>query len=352
MPTLEQALRARTAPAAPELVQRLPDGRLRCLACAHRCTIADGRAGVCRVRTNVQGVLRVPHGYVAGLQLDPIEKKPFFHVRPGCSALSFGMLGCDLHCAYCQNWVSSQALRDDAALAAPQDISADAIVRAAVRMGAPILASTYNEPLITADWAVEVMKLGREHGLQGAFISNGNATREVLEFIRPYVAYYKIDLKTFDDKSYRGLGAPLAHILDGIRMVHELGFWLEIVTLVVPGFNDSAAELRAIAGFIASVSRDIPWHVTAFHPDYKMEDHNATDVNQLRVAADAGLDAGLHFVYAGNLPGRVGSLENTYCPHCQAMVVERTGYTIRANRLSAGGACPDCAGVIPGRWSA
>ncbi len=347
--TLDQALRARTMPADPALLERLPDGRIRCFACGHRCPISEGKAGVCKVRFVDKSVLHVPAGYVAALQCDPIEKKPFFHVLPGTNALSFGMLGCDLHCSYCQNWVTSQALRDPAAESPPQDITPAEIVRLAKRLKAPVVASTYNEPLITAEWAVQVFRACREAGLQTAFISNGNATREVLTYLRPWVEFYKVDLKGFDDKHYRFLGAPLQNILDGITMLLELGFWVEIVTLVIPGFNDSPDELRQIARFLAGLSKDIPWHVTAFHPDYKMTDRGATTSKHLRIAADAGIEAGLRFIYAGNLPGRVGTLENTYCPHCDALVVERVGYRILANRMAAG-ACPDCGKPVPGRW--
>ncbi len=349
MPTLDQSLRARTAIAHPAVALKLPDGRIRCLACGHRCVIGEGKFGVCRVRYVQGGELRVPWGYVAALQCDPIEKKPFFHVLPGSDALSFGMLGCDLHCAYCQNWVTSQALRDPSALSPPQDITPEELVRTAKRHGAPVIASTYNEPLITADWAVGVFQAAQAAGLECAFVSNGNATREVLQLLQPYVSYYKVDLKGFDDRHYRSLGCPLKNILDGISWLVEMGFWVEIVTLVVPGFNDAPEELRGIARFLAGISQDIPWHVTAFHPDYKMTDRDRTTTKNLRIAADAGIDAGLNFIYAGNLPGRVGTLENTYCPHCQALVVERVGYRILQNRMTTGD-CPDCRKPVPGRW--
>src|SRR5581483_4440073 len=232
--TLAEMLAMRRGPAAPEVVVRLPDKALRCLSCAHRCKILPGRDGVCRVRSNVEGELMVPRGYVAGIQVDPIEKKPFFHALPGNDALSFGMLGCDLHCSYCQNWVTSQALRDPVAGAGPRDVSPEELVALAVRERAPVVVSTYNEPLITSEWAVEVLRPAKQKGLLGAFVSNGNATAEVLDFIRPFVSLYKIDLKSFDDRRYRTLGVPLEHILEGIRMVHAKGFWLEVVTLLIP----------------------------------------------------------------------------------------------------------------------
>jgi pyruvate formate lyase activating enzyme len=605
--TLEQVL-SRLAREG-ELYERLPEGRLRCYACGHRCLIPPGHKGICKVRWNEDGRLMVPAGYVAGLQLDPIEKKPFFHAFPGARALSFGMLGCDLHCAYCftgetpvltsagpvpiralfdsagtspddpdgeirvpqdlrvisasgeprrvlkvfrhvydgalslvkpmylpavrctpdhrwlattepsrgaieevaaknltprhflvvpkptprgepitvdvaglirdetatfsiprslspdevealmlasaegessrsigarlgrnasyirhvrskvrrgrwvyaktqgrrelrqfsvvwyrkgsrrrrlcegerhflvpvssvgtiehfsgevfnleveaehsyvaglcavkncQNALTSQALRDPAMGVPPQETTPREIADLAVRHRARVLTSTYNEPLITSEWAVEVFREGKARGLVCSYVSNGNATAEVLDYIRPWVDLYKVDLKSFDDRHYRQLGGLLGTILEGIRMIHARGFWLEIVTLVVPGFNDSEAELRDIARFLASISPDIPWHVTAFHRDYKMTDRPDTTAQTLLRAAEIGVAEGLRFVYAGNVPGRVGPFENTYCPRCRALLVERVGYTILQDLLTPGrGICPECSTRIPGVW--
>ena len=330
-----------------------PEGqRIRCLACGHRCLIGSGRQGICRVRFNQDGQLRVPFGYVAGVACDPIEKKPFFHVYPGADALTFGMLGCDFHCSYCQNWVTSQALRDDAARAAIQTITPQQLVSAGRRARARMVVSSYNEPLITAEWAVAVFQQAKAAGLACAFVSNGNATPEVLDFLRPWIVAYKIDLKGFNDKSYRTLGGTLEHITEGIRMVHQRGLWLEVVTLVVPGFNDSESELRQIARFLASVSRDIPWHVTAFHQDYKMTGPPNTTAAQLMRAAEIGTEEGLRFVYAGNAPGCVSRWESTYCPNCHKKLIDRTGYTIREYRLTTDGKCPGCQTSIPGIWPA
>src|SRR3954452_670385 len=261
MATLSDVLEARTAEAAPDLVEPISGNRLRCYACGHECPIPDGAVGVCKVRYNDGGRLRVPWGYVGGVQCDPIEKKPFFHAHPGALAYSFGMLGCDLHCGYCQNWVTSQALRDPAAfappmLAAPQDLVADAL-----RQGARVMVSTYNEPLITSEWAVAVFKEAKAAGLVTGYVSNGNGTPEVLEYLRPWVDLYKVDLKSFDDRHYRELGGRLGPILDTIRRLRAMDVWLEIVTLLIPGFNDSPDELRRLTSFVADVSADIPWHV-------------------------------------------------------------------------------------------
>ncbi len=346
---LAELLNESTHESAPELVQPLADQAVRCVACGHRCIVRPGRAGVCRVRFNEDGKLLAPWGYVAGLQVDPIEKKPFFHAFPGRDALSFGMLGCDFHCGYCQNWVSSQVLRDTQATAAPNFVSADDLVEIAVKRGAPVMVSTYNEPLITADWAVEVFRRARERGIVCGFVSNGNATPEVLEFIRPFVDLYKIDLKSFNDRNYRALGGVLQNVLDGIRMTHAMGFWVEVVTLLVPGFNDGNDEVQQMAEFIASVSPDIPWHVTAFHPDYKMLDPGRTPADTLARAHALGKKAGLHFVYAGNAPGAVDERENTVCPVCGSTMIRRTGFTVLENRMKAN-ACGECGATIPGVW--
>jgi pyruvate formate lyase activating enzyme len=334
-----------------ELYERLENGRVRCFACGHRCLIPPGRDGICRVRFNDAGTLRVPFGYVAALQLDPVEKKPFFHALPGAKALSFGMLGCDYHCGYCQNWVTSQALRDKAAVAPADAVSAAEIVSAAKRAGARIVTSTYNEPLITSEWAVEVFKAAKPEGLVCSYVSNGNGTEEALEYLKPWVALYKVDLKGFRDRPYRELGGTLERVTWTIRALHRKGFWVEVVTLIVPGFNDSDEELRDIARFLVSVSPDIPWHVTAFHPDYRMDDREATSVRALLRAAEIGAAEGLHFVYAGNLPGAVRSFENTYCPGCRGLLVERLGYRILRNRMDASGRCPDCRQAVAGVWA-
>lgn len=336
-----------------ELYESLEDGALRCVACGHRCLIREGRRGICQVRFNQGGKLRVPWGYVAALQADPIEKKPFNHVMPGVDALTFGMLGCDLHCSYCQNALTSQAMRDpasDISAALVRRITPDQMVSLAHQSGAQVIASSYNEPLITSEWAVGIFKKAQQSGLKCVYISNGNATPEVIRYLRPYLAAYKIDLKTMQDRQYRKLGAVLQNVLDSIQLAHDSGLWVEVVTLVIPGFNDSVEELLDAARFIRSVSPDIPWHVTAFHPDYKMTDPSPTSAKTLIRAAEIGQEVGLNFVYAGNLPGRVGEYEHTSCPHCAARLIERYGYILRSYRITAQGTCPNCGAKIPGVW--
>jgi pyruvate formate lyase activating enzyme len=304
------------------------------------------------VRYNRGGTLFVPWGYTAGTQCDPVEKKPFFHAHPGALAYSFGMMGCDLHCSYCQNWVTSQALRDPDAVSPPHHADPESMVQEALAQGARILVSTYNEPLITSEWAVAVFKEARAAGLLTGFVSNGNATPQALEYLRPWLDLYKVDLKSFDDRHYHELGGRIGPILDSIRRIHAMGLWLEIVTLLIPGFNDSPDELRRLTEFLAGISLDIPWHVTAFHGDYKMTDPRDTTAEDLLRAVEIGRAAGLRYIYAGNLPGRVGEWEDTRCPNCAETLIERYGYLIKNYHLTEDGRCSKCATQIPGRWPA
>ncbi len=335
------------------LCQPAEDGVLRCLACAHRCLLKPGKRGICGLRFNRNGKLMVPHGYVAGAQVDPIEKKPFAHFLPGSEVLTFGMLGCNFHCEFCQNWESSQALRDPQAADSTryiQQVSAERLVAHALRNGAKAVASSYNEPLITTEWAAEIFKHARENGLKTLYVSNGYATPEVLEYLAPWLDGYKVDLKSMQDKEYRKMGGSLQPVLDTILRVHELGLWLEVVTLVIPGLNDSNEELWEAGRFLASISPDIPWHVTAYHPDYKMDQNPPTPAATLQRAAEIGQEAGLRYVYAGNLPGRVGSLEDTFCPRCGKRLIGRRGYSIVENKVTPAGACSYCDEPVAGVW--
>lgn len=352
----KHALEELTRPAAAELVQAHPSGKLRCLACGHRCLVAPGNSGVCKVRWHDGTTIRVPWGYVAGLNIDPIEKKPFFHFLPGSDALSFGMLGCNFRCDYCQNWITSQALRDPEADPvrygghAYREISPEELVALAERHGARVVTSTYNEPLITSEWAADVFRLAKAHGLKCTYVSNGFATPEVLDFLAPWLDAMKVDLKTMRDQTYRKLGGRLAVVLETIRELHTRRIWTEIVTLIVPGLNDDPEELRQLARFIANVSPDIPWHVTAFHSDYKMSSTPHTRVEQLLTAVNIAKEEGLRYVYAGNIPGAVGDLENTRCPCCRTLLVRRYGFAVLEDHISPHGRCPNCATPVPGIW--
>jgi len=352
MSQLSEILDRMTAPG--ELYEELPDGAVRCTACGHRCLIREGRRGICQVRFNQDGELRAPWGYVAALQCDPTEKKPFYHLLPGSDTLTFGMLGCDFHCSYCQNWISSQALRDplsDQAGRYVRAITPQELVQVGVRLGAQVVASSYNEPLITSEWAAAIFSRAKAAGLRCAFVSNGNATPEVLDYLAPYLSAYKVDLKCMRDQTYRRLGGVLENVLGTIRMAYERGLWVEVVTLIVPGLNDSSDELMDAARYIRSVSADIPWHVTAFHPDYKMQSGTRTTADTLLRAAEIGQEAGLNYVYAGNLPGGADPYEHTFCPRCQHVLIRRYGYVIIDYNLSADGTCPECGLEIPGIWT-
>jgi pyruvate formate lyase activating enzyme len=347
LPPLQYTLDTQTQPG--KLFKPLDGENLLCTACGHLCKLRPGQRGVCKVRFNSEGTLLVPHQYATGIQNDPIEKKPFFHALPGSRALSFGMLGCDFRCAYCQNWFTSQSLKDGDSTQRSTPVSAKDICDKATENNAKVVVSTYNEPLITSEWAVEVFKEAKERKLWTAYVSNGHGTPEVLEYIRPWVDLMKIDLKSFSQKEYRRLGGNLDAVLETIKTVHEMGIWLELVTLLIPDYNDSDQEISSIAEFIAKISKDIPWHVTAFHPDYKMTDRERTPVETLLRAYQHGKNAGISFVYAGNLPGRVQNTESTFCPGCNALLIERVGFRVVSNYLNEG-CCPKCNSSISGRW--
>jgi pyruvate formate lyase activating enzyme len=334
-----------------ELYEKLDRNRVRCFACGHCCPIPEGQPGVCKVRYNRGGTLYVPWGYAGVVQCDPIEKKPFFHAYPGTLAYSFGMLGCDLHCAYCQNWVTSQALRDPTAVGSPLGATPQLLVQQALHQGAKVLVSTYNEPLITSEWAVAVFKEARAAGLLTAFVSNGNGTPQVLDYLKPHVDAYKVDLKTFNPKHYRELGGVMENVTATIKMLKERNFWVEIVTLVVPGFSDDPDELKQMADFLVSVDPLMPWHVTAFHPDYKMRDgfRNTTAEDLMRIV-EYGEKAGLKYIYPGNLPGQVGDWENTRCHNCRRVLIRRYGFLVQEIGVTPDGKCPHCQTQIPGIW--
>jgi pyruvate formate lyase activating enzyme len=261
------------------------------------------------------------------------------------------MLGCDLHCHYCQNWLTSQALRDEEALVPPRPTTAGELVELAARSGAELVASSYNEPLITSEWAAAVMAAARKRGFVTAYISNGNATPEVLDFLRPLIDCYKVDLKAMRQANYRTLGAKLENVLATIEALKARGFWVEIVTLLISAYNDGEDELRELARFLAGVDPLMPSHVTAFHADYHMSDRTDTAARQLLRAAEIGLEQGLRYVYCGNRPGQVGEFENTRCHACSATLVRRIGFLVVEDRLSpSAGVCPECGVRIPGIW--
>ena len=280
MSTLAEVLARETR--VGELYETLPDGRLRCYACGHCCPLPDGAIGVCKVRFNEGGTLLVPWGYVGGVQCDPIEKKPFFHAHPGALAYSFGMLGCDLHCGVLPELGHvAGAARSGRGRAAARGDARGARARRAAAEGARRSSAPTTSRSSRASGRSPCSRRRRRAGLTTGYVSNGNGTPQVLEYLRPWIDLYKVDLKSFDDRHYRELGGRIAPILDTIRRLHAMDVWVEIVTLLIPGFNDSRDELTRLTEFVASVSPDIPWHVTAFHGDYKMTDPQNTTAEML-----------------------------------------------------------------------
>ncbi|MBN2047127.1 MAG: AmmeMemoRadiSam system radical SAM enzyme [Anaerolineaceae bacterium] len=336
------------------LFDQLDDRVVQCRACAHLCQIKPGKRGICKVRHNEDGILMVPWGYVNAIQVDPIEKKPFNHFLPGAEALSFGMVGCNFQCEFCQNWLSSQALNDDSIRFSTdyvRQLTPEQIVAYAVNAKTQAIVSTYNEPLITTEWAIDIFRLAHDNGLKTGYVSNGFATPEALEALHPHLDAYKIDLKSIHPEHYRQMGGRLEPVIETIQHARDLGIWVEVVTLVIPDYNDSNESFWDTARKLVTISKDIPWHVTAFHPDYKMLDRGGTPASTLRRAAEIGEEAGLHYVYAGNLPGRVGSLEDTHCPHCLKPLIQRRGFSVTAYHLTADGKCSHCQNPIAGIWS-
>lgn len=332
------------------LAEPLPDGSVRCGVCAHRCLVRPGRDGICGVRENRDGTLWcLAYGVVAATGQDPIEKKPLFHVDPGSLAYSISTIGCPFHCVFCQNWEIAQAPR--LGLDIPQRrLSPGQIVENAVRVGARSIAYTYVEPTVFLEYALDTGRLARRAGLRNLFITDGYATPEAVGLLAQVLDAVNVDLKSFDDEFYRRLcGARLAHVLDAIVAYRDAGIWLELTTLVIPGRNDGDDELRALAGWIArTLGPDTPWHVSRFHPAFRMRDVPPTPLATLRRAAEIGREAGLRYVYVGNAPEL--DMEDTRCVGCGLLLVERTGYRSRSV-LGWDGACPGCGRAIPGRWA-
>lgn len=334
-----------------ELYEKLKDKKVRCLACSHYCIIFENKRGICKVRVNKDGKLYVPYGYVAGLGNDPIEKKPLFHFLPGTNTMTFGMFGCNFHCPFCQNWLSSQVLKDERAGYMPYLISSDEIVELALKYNSSSVSSSYNEPAITIEWAKEIFKKAKEKGLKTAVISNGYFSKEAIDYILPYLDAYKVDLKSFNEKNYRILGAKLEHVLNSIKYANEKGLWIEIVTLLVPEFNDSEEEIRNIANFIKGINPHIPWHITRFHPDYKMYDREYTDSDSLLKAALIGKETGLLYIYIGNIyGGPLSKWESTYCPSCKNEIIKRRGFNVYNIKIKDG-KCNFCSFEIKGVWN-
>ncbi|MFH0791110.1 MAG: AmmeMemoRadiSam system radical SAM enzyme [Candidatus Omnitrophota bacterium] len=325
--------------------EKVENGFVHCFLCGHHCRIAEGKFGFCGVRQNAAGILYTAvYGQVIASHADPIEKKPLYHFLPGSKSFSIATIGCNFHCGFCQNWeISQSSVRDAGDIG--EDFSPREIVEAALQYKCKSISYTYTEPTIFFEYALDTAKLAKEKGLYNIFVTNGYMTRQALEAIRPFLDAANVDLKFFKDSSYKKIcSGTLEPVLNSIRLMKEMGIWVEITTLVVTGENDSSEELRAIAEFISGVDKNIPWHVSRFHPDYKFTNYAATSEQALKKAQDIGKAAGLNYVYAGNV---IGFGNDTYCQNCNKILVKREIFDVLENHIKAG-KCGYCNSVIPG----
>ncbi|MEM2838536.1 MAG: AmmeMemoRadiSam system radical SAM enzyme [Thermoplasmata archaeon] len=319
-----------------------------CRLCRHGCQISEGRRGICEVRENRGGKLySLVYRKAISIAIDPIEKKPLFHFHPGSVSLSMATAGCNFRCQHCQNYTISQLVRNHGEIPG-KDVSPEEIVRMAKEEGCDSISYTYSEPTIFFEYAYDVAKIAKREGIANNFVTNGYIGEDPLREISPYLDAANIDLKGFSDDFYRKVcGARLQPVLDSIGLHHELGIWIEITTLLIPGYNDSKEELEGIAKFIASVDPAIPWHVSRFHPDYRMRNVPATPIGTLRLARDIGMKAGLKYVYEGNVPGE--EREDTFCPSCGELLIKRYGFSVMKNVIEDS-KCPKCGTKIEGRF--
>ena len=326
----------------------LDDKRVHCHLCAHECRIPESKFGICGVRQNVDGILyTLVYGQVIAAHVDPIEKKPLYHFLPGSLSYSIATVGCNFRCGFCQNWQISQASRRDGAGASGATLMPEEIVEEARRNHCLSISYTYTEPTIFFEYAYDTAILAKKAGLANVFVTNGYMTRQALEMIRPYLDAANVDLKSFSEAYYKkNCMARLQPVLDTITSLKQLGIWFEVTTLIVPDENDSDEELSQIAGFLSGVDKDIPWHVSRFHPDYRFLDHRATPIETLKRAREIGREKGLRYIYLGNVPEGA----NTYCYRCQALAVERRYMGMERCNLK-NGHCPACDSEIKGIWS-
>jgi pyruvate formate lyase activating enzyme len=338
------------------LFERLKNNLVQCQACSWYCRISPGQTGVCGVRQNIAGELfSLVYGKAVGMAVDPIEKKPLFHFFPGSTAFSFGTLGCNFGCLFCQNWFQSQSPKDrkskdleDLIDRYSQKRSPQEIVNLAKDLGCQSIAYTYNEPAVFIEYAYETMVLAKKAGLKNVFVSNGYESKETFVLIRDYLDAINIDLKSFNPQFYQKVcQAKLDPVLENIKRFYKAGIWVEVTTLIIPGENDSHKELEQIAKFLVDISPDIPWHVTAFYPNYKMLDKSPTSPGKLLEAFKIGKEAALNYVYVGNIPDQEHS--STYCPKCKSLLISRDGYDIEVVGLKDG-RCRHCGQKIAGRW--
>ena len=331
------------------LYQKLEGGKVRCKLCNHACIIPEGKRGICGVRENIGGKLySLVYEKAISACIDPIEKKPFYHFLPGSKSFSIATIGCNFRCKHCQNWEISQAGKKDGKIIG-ETLKIRDIVREALATGCKSISYTYTEPTIFMEYALDTASLAKENGLRNVFVTNGYMSLEAIDLMTGLIDAANVDLKAFSDKFYREIcSARLEPVLESIKYMKRKGIWIEITTLIIPTLNDSKNELREIAEFIASeVGKETPWHVTRFHPDYQLLDLPPTDFETLQMARDIGLDSGLKYVYAGNVPP--GEWDNTYCPNCGYLLIERDIFTIKRNSMKDG-KCPSCGYKVEGIW--
>ena len=330
------------------LYEKLDEKKVRCRLCGHGCLIKDGSKGICGVRENRGGTLTtLVYGKVIAMNVDPIEKKPLFHFLPGSRAYSIATVGCNFRCRFCQNSDISQMPADYNRIMG-EDVSPSNIIKKARETRSSTIAYTYTEPTIYFEFALDTARLASREEIRNIFVSNGYMTEECLMNIHPDLHGINIDLKAFSEKFYKEqCGARLAPVLNSIKKARDLGVWVEVTTLLIPGLNDSDGELRDIARFLAGVDPEIPWHISRFHPTYLLTGISHTPEEDIHRARDIGYDAGIKYVYTGNLPGDDG--EKTFCHGCGNLLVDRYGYLIRNNFIK-NGRCPQCDEKIPGVW--
>jgi pyruvate formate lyase activating enzyme len=328
------------------LYKKLKDNVIRCDLCAHHCRIEPEDYGFCGVRQNISGILYTHvFGETIARNVDPIEKKPLYHFLPGSAAFSIGTVGCNFRCQFCQNWRISQAGKksggDLGQRLLPEDVVAEA-----KKQNCESIAYTYTEPTIFFEYAYETAKLAREEGIKNIFVTNGFLTTSALDTIAPYLDAANVDLKAWDNDYYKNYcKASLKPVLESIRYLKELSIWQEVTTLIIPAENDSEAQMKGIAEFIAGVDVDIPWHISAFHPAYEFGDRESTPIETLQKARKTGKEQGLRYVYLGNVPAE----NDTYCYHCKEKVVERHYRGVRKMRIT-NNKCPGCGTRIAGKW--
>ncbi len=329
--------------------KKLDGNKVRCFLCAHHCIIKERKRGICFVRENRDGILySLVYGKIISMNVDPIEKKPLFHFLPTSTSFSIATVGCNFHCDHCQNFTISQYPKEHEGDIPGENVTPRAIVEAAARHGCKSISYTYTEPTIFFEFALDCAKLAHKKGIRNVFVSNGYTTPEATRVIAPYLDGNNIDLKGNNDFYKNVCGAKLEPVKETIKLMKELGVWVEVTTLIIPDHNDSEDGLKEIAGFIKSVDPFIPWHVTQFYPTYKLTDKQRTPIKTLRRAREIGFETGLKYVYEGNVPGEGG--ENTYCPDCKELLIKRFGFSIIEDRIKDG-KCPHCGVEIKGIWS-